>query len=387
MVQSKRDYYEVLGVGRNAAPDEIKRAFRQAALKYHPDRNREAGAEEKFKEVSEAYEVLSDPEKRNRYDRFGHRGLDGVGMHDFSGMAVDDIFSVFSDIFGDAFGGAFGGTRGRSRRDRGIDIQTVVDVDLKEVATGVQKTLRFQRADFCDACGGKGAAPGTAPVSCRTCGGYGQVERQTQMGFFVTRSVVDCPDCRGRGVVIEKPCRACRGSGRATKECVVNVKVPLGIHDGQRMRLRGEGEPGPSGMARGDLHCILRVRPHEFFERDGDHLICRLPISFTQATLGAQIEVPTLTGTTPLKVPPGTQPGAVFRLPGKGLPNLHNGRPGDEIVQVLIEIPRKLRRSQQDLLRKFAATEDKDVLPESKGFFERVKEYLTGTGEEGEPDR
>lgn len=378
MVRSKRDYYEVLGVERNAAPEEIKRAFRQSALKYHPDRNKEAGAEEKFKEISEAYEVLSDPERRNRYDRYGHRGLDGMGMHDFSGMAVDDIFSVFSDIFGDVFGGM--GPRSRVRGDRGIDIQTVVEVDLREVATGVEKSLRFRRADFCETCGGKGAQPGSAPTTCRACGGYGQVERQANMGLFVTRSVIDCPTCQGRGVVINRPCRKCYGSGRAEKECVLNVKIPAGIHGGQRIRLRGEGEPGRSGMARGDLHCILRIRPHEFFERDGDHLICRLPIAFTQAALGAQIEVPTLTGSTPLKVPPATQHGAVFRLAGKGLPNLRSGRSGDEIVQVLIEIPGKLSREQKELLRRFAATEDKEVLPESKGFFERVKEYLTGTG-------
>jgi molecular chaperone DnaJ len=383
MVHSERDYYEVLGVERNAAPDEIKRAFRQAALKYHPDRNKEAGAEEKFKQVSEAYEVLSDPEKRNRYDRYGHRGLEGVGMHDFSGMAVDDIFSVFGDIFGDMFG-SFGGVRARARGDRGIDIQAVIEVDLQEVATGVEKSLRFQRADFCQTCGGKGAEPGSSPQTCRTCGGYGQVERQTSMGLFITRSVVDCRDCHGRGEVIDRPCQQCHGSGRAQKECVINVKIPAGVHAGQRIRLRGEGEPGRSGMARGDLHCILRIRPHPFFERDGDHLICRLPISFTQAALGAQVEVPTLTGTTPLKIPAGTQHGAVFRLAGKGLPNLRNGRRGEEIVQVLIEIPSKLSRDQRELLRKFAATEDKDVLPESKGFFERVKEYLTGSA--GEAD-
>lgn len=385
MVQNKRDYYEVLGVDRNAAPDEIKRAFRQAALRYHPDRNKEPGAEQKFKEASEAYEVLSDPEKRNRYDRFGHRGLEGVGLHDFSGMAVDDIFSIFGDLFGDVFGEMSGfGPRRRSRRERGIDIQTVIDVSLREVATGVEKSLRFRREDFCPACGGKGAEPGTAPVTCRACGGYGQVEQQRQMGFFVTRSVVDCPHCRGRGQIIEKPCKKCAGSGRAAKECVINVKIPAGIHEGQRIRLRGEGEPGPSGMARGDLHCVIRIRPHEFFEREGDHLICRLPIAFTQAALGAQIEVPTLTGTAPLKIPPGTQHGAISRLPGKGLPNMRNGRVGDEIVQVLVEIPKKLTREQKELLRKFAATENKDVLPESKGFFERVKEYLTGSSGDAE---
>ena len=381
MVQNKRDYYEVLGVERNAAPDDIKRAFRQAALKYHPDRNQEAGAEDKFKQASEAYEVLSDPEKRNRYDRYGHQGLNGVGMHDFSGMGVEDIFSVFGDMFGDVFGGR-GGRRGRSRAERGIDIQAVIDISLKQVATGVEKTLKFQRADFCQTCGGKGAQPGTSAKTCRTCGGYGQVERQTNMGFFVTRSVVDCPDCQGRGEIIEAPCKVCHGSGRAHKECVINVKIPPGVHEGQRIRIRGEGEPGRSGMARGDLHCILRIQPHEFFERDGDHLICRLPIAFTQAALGAQIEVPTLTGTTPLKIPSGTQHGTIFRLPRKGLPSLRNGQTGDEVVQVLIEIPRKLSRAQKELLRKFAASENHDVLPESKGFFDRVKDYLTGTGDD-----
>jgi molecular chaperone DnaJ len=382
-VAEKRDYYEVLGVATTAAPDEIKRAFRQAALKYHPDRNKEEGAIDKFKEVSEAYEVLSDPEKRNRYDRYGHSGLNGVGVHDFSGMGVDDIFSVFGDIFGDVFGG-MGGRRGRSRADHGVDIQTVVEIDLKDVATGVEKSLQFQRADFCETCGGKGAEPGSSPATCRTCGGYGQVERQTNMGLFVTRSVVDCPDCHGRGVVIDKPCKKCHGAGQSKKECVINVKVPAGVHEGQRIRLRGEGEPGRSGMVRGDLHCILRIRPHQFLERDGDHLICRLPIGFTQAALGAQVEAPTLTGTTPLKIPAGTQHGAVFRLAGKGLPNLRNGRRGDQVVQVLIEIPKKLSRDQKDLLRKFAATEDHDVLPESKGFFERVKEYLTGGDDESD---
>jgi len=377
MVQDKRDYYEVLGVEKNSGPDEIKRAYRKAAMQYHPDRNKEPGAEVKFKEASEAYEVLSDPEKRNRYDRFGHQGLNGVGMHDFSGMGVNDIFSVFGDIFGDVFGGG----RSRGRAERGVDIQAVIEVDLREVATGVEKTLKFQRADFCATCGGKGAEPGSSPKSCRTCGGYGQVERQANMGPFVTRQVVDCPDCGGRGEIVEHPCKNCRGSGRARKECVINVKVPAGVHEGQRIRIRGEGEPGRTGMARGDLHCILQIKEHQFLERDGDHLICRAPISFTQAAMGAQIEAPTLTGAAPLKIPPGTQHGAIFRMPGKGLPNLRGGRVGDEIVQVLVEVPTKLSREQKDLLRKYAATEDKDVLPETKGFFDRLKKYITGDDE------
>ncbi|RMF85852.1 MAG: molecular chaperone DnaJ [Planctomycetota bacterium] len=374
---SKRDYYEVLGVNRSASPDEIKRAYRQAALKFHPDRNKDPGAEEKFKEASEAYEVLSDPQKRERYDRYGHEGLNGVGIHDFQGMGVEDIFSIFGDIFG----GAFGGGRRRAPRDRGVDIQTIVQIDLRDVATGVEKTLRFDRMDLCDHCGGSGGEPGSNVVTCRTCGGYGQVEQQTQMGIFTTRTVIDCPHCHGRGQTIERPCRKCGGSGRDRKETVLQVKIPPGIHDGQRIRLRGEGEPGASNTVRGDLHCVVQIRPHPFFERDGDHLICRLPISFTQAALGAQIEAPTLTGTAPVKIKPGTQHGDILRLQGKGLPNLRTGRTGDEIIQVLIEIPKKLTPAQKELLRKFAATEDKDVMPESKGFFERVKEYFTGGDE------
>ncbi len=375
---NKRDYYEVLGLSRTAGPDEIKRAYRQAALKFHPDRNKSADAEQKFKEAAEAYEVLADPEKRQRYDHYGHAGLEGARMHDFTGMGIDDIFSVFGDLFGDMFGGGMGRGRGRGRVERGVDIQTVVEVDLKEVATGVEKTLRFERADFCDRCGGQGAEPGTQRRQCRTCGGYGQVERQTSLGVFMTRTVTECPTCHGRGDLAEKPCKACNGTGQALKERVLNVKIPAGIHDGQSVRVRGEGEPGPGRSARGDLHCLVHVRPHEFLQRDGDHLICRLPISFTQAALGSQVEVPTLTGTSPLRIPPGTQHGAVFQLQGKGLPNLRGGRSGDEIVQVLVEIPKKLTKAQEELLRKFAATEDKTVLPESKGFFDRVKEYLTG---------
>jgi molecular chaperone DnaJ len=375
-VRKDADYYDILGVTRTASPDEVKRAYRQSALKYHPDRNKETGAEERFKEASEAYEVLSDPEKRQRYDRYGHAGLNGVGMHDFSSMRADDIFSVFGDLFGDLFSGAGGGGGVRTRVDRGVDIQTVIEVDLAEVATGVEKTLRFERQDFCDRCHGGGSEPGSAPETCHTCGGYGQVERQTSMGFFVSRTVTDCPDCRGRGTVIAKPCNDCGGSGRMGKERVLNVQIPPGIHDGQSIRMQGEGEPAPLGTTRGDLRCGIRVREHEFFEREGDHLVCRLPISYTQASLGAQVEVPTLTGTSPLRIPPATQYGTLHKLSGKGLPNLRSGRMGDLVVQIVIEVPKKLTREQEELLRKFAATEDSDVLPETKGFFERMKEYL-----------
>jgi molecular chaperone DnaJ len=377
MVAQKRDYYEVLGLRRDASPEEIKRAFRQAALKYHPDRNKAPDAEARFKEASEAYEVLSDQERRQRYDRFGHAGLDGATLHDFSGMGVEDIFSIFGDLLGDVFGG-----RARPRADHGVNIQTSIEIDLKDVATGVERTLRYDRNEVCERCDGSGAEPGSKRTTCRTCGGYKCIERQTSLGFLVTRSVVECPTCRGRGFLLEQLCRDCDGGGRTLRERVVSVKIPAGVHDGQSVRVRGGGEPGPSGRVYGDLTCVIRVRPHPFFERDGDNLICRLPVSFTQAALGAQVEVPTLTGTSPLRIPAGTQYGAVFHLEGKGLPNLRSGRRGDEIVQVLLEVPRKLSREQQELLRRFAATEDRSVLPESKGFFERVREYLTGQSQE-----
>lgn len=374
---TKRDYYEVLGVERSADGSAIKRAYRQAAMKYHPDRNREPGAEAKFKEAAEAYEVLSDPEKRARYDRHGHAGLEGAGMHDFSGMGVDDIFSIFNDLFGGA-----GGFGRRRAAERGVDIEAVVDIELSDVLTGVEKTLQFERADFCDRCGGQGCEPGTERKTCTTCGGYGQVERQASMGFFVSRQVVECPTCQARGWLADRPCHDCSGSGRAPRDRMIQVKIPPGVHDGQSIRVRGEGEPSASGRQRGDLRCLIRVQPHEFFQRDGDHLVCALPVSFTQAALGAQVDVPTLNGATPLKIAPGTQHGKIFRLEGKGLPNLRTGRRGEQIVQVLVEIPKKLSREQEELLRRFAATEDKSVLPESKGFFDRVREYLTRESDE-----
>jgi molecular chaperone DnaJ len=252
------------------------------------------------------------------------------------------------------------------------------------VLTGVEKSLRFERTDFCERCQGQGCEPGTQRRHCPTCGGYGQVERQTSMGFFVTRSVVECPRCNGRGWFAERPCGECQGSGRGRRAVTSVVKIPAGIQDGQTVRLRGEGEPSSSGNQRGDLRCVVRVKPHEFFQREADDVICLLPLSFTQAALGTQVDVPTLTGATPLRVPGGTQHGTVFRLPGKGLPNLRSGRRGNQIVQVAVEIPKKLSREQAELLRKFAATEDKSVLPYSKGFFEQVKEYLTREGEQKE---
>ncbi|UCC29953.1 MAG: molecular chaperone DnaJ [Phycisphaerales bacterium] len=372
---TKRDYYEVLGLSRDASPEQIKKAYRRLAHKYHPDRNREdPDAETKFKEAAEAFEVLSDPGKRQRYDQFGHAGLSGVGVHDFSHMGVDDIFSMFDDIFGGAFG--FGGRRHR----RGADLQTEVELTLTEVLTGAERSIQFARQDFCDTCGGTGAAPGSQQQTCRTCGGYGQVEQAG--GFLFGRVITACPACQGRGSVVVTPCKACRGTRRAMKERVVTVKIPAGVHDGQAVRIRGEGEAGEDGTQRGDLHCYVRVKPHPFLERHNNDLVCRMPISFTQAALGANVEVPTLSGKAELKIPRGTQHGQLFRLNGLGLPDIRNARRGDELVQVIVEIPKKLDSEQERLLRQFAVTEDKSVMPESKRFFDKLMEYLSGSSED-----
>ena len=373
-----RDYYEVLGVSREATPAEIKKAYRRYAHKYHPDRNPDdPDAETRFKEAAEAYEVLSQPEKRQRYDRFGHAGLSGAGVHDYQHMGVEDIFSMFGDIFGADF---FGGGRGR-RRGRGADLQTQVELTLEEVATGAERSIEFERYDFCDECGGSGAAPGSERRNCTTCGGYGQVEQTGGFGALFGRVVTTCPTCRGRRWQITKPCASCGGTGRSVKRRIVQVQVPPGMHDGQGIRLRNEGEPGAEGGQRGDLHCYVRIKPHPFFERHQNDLICRMPITFTQAALGAVVEVPTLKGKAELKIPPGTQHGAVFQLRGQGLPDIRTGRPGNELVQVAVEIPKKLDQQQEQLLRDFAATEDKSVLPESKGFFEKLMDYLGGSHE------
>lgn len=374
-VAEKRDYYEVLGVSREASPDEIKRAYRQAAMKYHPDRSAgDKDSEVKFKEASEAYEVLSDSERRSRYDRFGHAGLSGTAGHDFSRMRPDDIFSVFGDIFGDIFGG--GGHRG----SRGVDLQTEIVIALEDVANDVERQIEFSRNDYCDHCAGKGAEPGSKVVVCDTCGGYGQVERTAGGGFFSTRIVTACPACHGRGKTITKACKSCKGSGRMPKRRAVTVKVPAGIHDGQAIRLRGEGEPGDDGTSRGDLHCYVHVKPHPFLQRHGNDLLCELPISFSQAALGAEIEVPTLKGRQNVRIQAGTQHGELVKLHRLGLPDIRSGRVGDQVVRVLVEIPRKLNSKQESLLREFAETEDARVLPESRGFFDKLKDFFEGKG-------
>jgi molecular chaperone DnaJ len=372
---AKQDYYQALGVDKKASPEEIKRAYRRMAIKYHPDKNPgNKEAEAKFKECAEAYEVLSDPDKRKQYDQYGHEGLRGTGMHDFSRMNVEDIFSMpgFEDFFGSVFGG--GGRRGGRRGGpmRGYDLETGVELTLDEVAHGTEKTIEFTRQDRCPECNGSGAAPGTQPTRCPLCGGSGQVAKGG--GFF--QMVSTCPQCQGTGRIVKTPCPTCRGSGRVPKKRTVTIKVPPGVHEGQGIRVAGEGEPGRDGGPNGDLYVYVRVRSHEFLERDGNDLIAVVPISFTEAALGATIEVPSLDGTRQLKIPPGTQYGSLFRIRGQGLPDVRTGRTGDELVQVTVETPTNLNDRQEELLREFAKTENKNVSPKSKSFFERLKRHF-----------
>jgi molecular chaperone DnaJ len=367
-----RDYYEILSVERNADGDEIKRAYRKMAMKYHPDRNPgNQDAERIFKEAAEAYEVLSDPNKRQRYDRFGHAGLRGATGHDFSSMAVDDIFSMFGDIFGDMLGGARGGRRAQ----RGYDLETQTEITLEEVAAGVQQQIEFTRQDLCETCQGTGGKPGTEPVACVTCGGMGKVQQSGLGGMF--RMVTTCPACGGAGRTYAQKCPACRGAGRQPLKRVLSVKIPPGIHDGQVVRVPGEGEPGGNGAPRGDLHVVVRVTHHELFTRERDDLILRMPVSFTQAALGGTVKLPTLDGEQELTIPPATQHGEIFRVRGQGVPNLRSHRRGDLLVALMIEIPRKLTDKQEELLRQFAETEDHDVMPHSRGFLDKIKSYFS----------
>jgi len=372
----KRDYYEVLGVNKGANAGEVKKAYRKLALKYHPDKNPgDKAAEDKFKECAEAYEVLSNTDKRSRYDQYGHDGLRGSGMHDFSHMNADDISSVFGDIFGDIFGGFGGGSRRGQRRNgpqRGLDLETSVELTLNEIADGAEKTIEFTRQDECESCKGSGGEKGAQPKTCGTCGGSGQVARGG--GFF--QMVSTCPTCSGSGQVISKPCRKCRGIGTVAKKRVVNVKIPAGVHEGQGVRVAGEGEPGKMGGPRGDLFCYIRIKAHPFLMRDGSNLIAVVPVSFTQAALGGMIEVPSLEGQKQFKIRAGTQYGDVFRIKGQGLPDLRSGRQGDQLIRVTIETPKKLTESQRKILESFAETENKDIQPESSGFIEKLKKYF-----------
>lgn len=381
-----RDYYEILGLERTATADDIKRAYRRMAMKYHPDRNPgDTAAEEKFKEAAEAYEVLSDEKRRGLYDQYGHAGLRGTPGHDFRSMDPNDIFSMFNEIFSGLGGFPGGGPGGRSRRGgvaRGYDLETNVEVTLEEVLNGTSKDVDFNRLDVCDRCQGSGAKPGTEKRSCATCGGHGQVAQTGLGGMF--RMVTTCPTCKGAGQVITEKCDKCHGRGRVAVRRRLEVKIPPGIREGQAVAVRGEGEPpaqelSESGQGiRGDLHVVIHVRPHPLFQRDGDDLFLQVPISFTQAALGATIKIPTLDGSHELTIPRGTQHGELFKVGGAGLPNLRSGRRGILAVQIRIEIPKKLSGRQEELLREFAESEDRNVMPESAGFWSKIKDFLAG---------
>lgn len=370
---TKRDYYEVLGVARTASEDEIKKAYRKLALQYHPDRNpgnREA--EEAFKEASEAYEVLRDPEKRGLYDRFGHEGLRRTGFQGFTNF--DEIFSSFSSIFEDFFDF---GPRSRRRRTgpmRGDDLRYDLSIEFMEAAKGGTKKVEVEKEEACEACSGMGYPRESPPTPCDACGGAGQV-RRTQ-GFFSIAT--PCGQCRGRGVVYSEVCRGCRGSGRTLKKKPLTLKIPAGVDHGSQLRLISEGGPGLNGGPPGDLYVVLHVEPHDFFERDGDRLICRIPISFPQAAMGAEIEVPTLDGVEVLKIPKGTQTGDVLRLRGHGMPNLRSGRKGDLQVQIFVKTPTDLTARQEELLRELGELQGDTVLDTTKEPtpFGKVKEYI-----------
>ena len=366
----KRDYYEVLGVDRSATKEQISESYRKLALKYHPDRNPgDEMAIAKFKEAAEAFEVLNHAEKRAKYDRYGFQGLQGNDAPHF--RDVGDIFEAFGDMFGEGlFGELFGGGRGRGHRARrGGDVQCEVTLDLLEAAKGASKVVEFDRHSTCDTCGGSGAKPGTRPERCPYCGGNGRVVQAS--GFFSLQT--PCPSCRGSGRVIREVCPSCRGNGYVPRRVSRKVEIPPGVDNGTQLRLSGEGEPSTSGGPPGDCYCAIHVKEHPLFRRDGRDLVCQVPITYTQATLGAPIKVPTLNGPEQVDVPPGTQPGEVFTLRGRGMPDVRYHGRGDLHVQIMVEVPRRLSDRHEQLLRELAEIENADVSPKRKSFFEKIK--------------
>jgi molecular chaperone DnaJ len=346
---TKRDYYNVLGLDRNASDEDIKKSYRRLAMQYHPDRNPgDKEAEDKFKEAAEAYEVLSDQEKRDIYIRFGHEGLSNTGFRGFSGF--EDIFSSFGSIFEDVFGFSNGRSRSRTAARAGADLRYDLKISFMDAAFGMATDIDVAKLETCRDCQGTGAAAGTAPETCRRCQGRGQVTQSS--GFFSISTT--CPNCRGQGMVITEPCRLCMGTGRNKVTKRVNIKIPAGVETGSRLRLRGEGEQGAFGGPNGDLYVFIHVEAHEFFERNGDDIYCRIPISFVQATLGASIEVPTLMSTEKLKIPKGTPTGKTFRLKGKGIAHLRGFGRGDQIIETVVTIPTHLNKKQEELLREYA---------------------------------
>ena len=373
---SKRDYYEVLGVNRDAGDDEIKKAYRKLAMKFHPDRNPDnKDAEEKFKEAKEAYEMLSDPQKKAAYDRYGHAGVDpsmgaGPGAQGFEGGFAD----AFGDIFGDLFGGG-GGRGGRSNVYRGADLRYNLEITLEEAARGAEKTIRIPTVEECGTCHGSGAKPGTQPKPCPTCNGHGQV--RVQQGFFSIQQT--CPKCHGSGKIIPDPCRDCGGAGRTKKQKTLEVKIPAGIDDGMRLRHAGHGEPGVNGGPPGDLYVEIHIRKHAVFERDHDDLHCEMPISITTAALGGEIEIPTLEGMARLKIPAETQSGKVFRLRGKGIKNVRSHVHGDLMCHVVVETPVSLTERQKELLREFEESASGNAdrhNPKAKGWMDKVRDFF-----------
>jgi molecular chaperone DnaJ len=365
---AKRDYYEVLGVDRSADDNALKSAFRKLAMQYHPDRNADHGAEEKFKEASEAYEVLCDPDKRARYDRFGHQGLEGFGggASGFGGNV--NINDIFGEIFGDIFGG-----RGRQRqaRNRGSDLRYNLEISFEEAAFGAEVTVKIPRPKRCEQCEGTGSKT-KQTRQCPTCAGAGEV-RFTQGFFAVSRA---CSQCNGTGNIVADPCKSCKGSGRLESETSLQVKIPGGVDTGTRVRLAGEGEIGENGGPPGDLYVVVHVKEHPLFVREEYEVLCEVPISFTQAALGAQIDVPTLDGKVKMKIPAGTQSGKVFRLKGKGIPHLHGSARGDEHVRVTVETPTDLNDKQREILEQFAEAAGESVNPQGKSFFEQVRKLF-----------
>lgn len=378
---SKRDFYDVLGVGRDASADELKKAYRNLAKKYHPDQNQgDKEAEQRFKELNEAYDALKDDQSRAAYDQFGHAAFDGGmggmgargGARGFGGGA--SMSDIFDDLFGEFMGGRRGG-RGDGGRMRGHDLRYNMEIDLEEAFEGKKAQIRVPSSVACETCSGSGAAPGSSPVTCTTCQGHGKV--RASQGFFTIERT--CPTCHGRGQTIDKPCTACHGQGRVEKERTLSVNIPAGVEDGTRIRLAGEGEAGMRGGPAGDLYIFLSVRPHRLFERDGADLFCRVPISMATAALGGEIEVPTLGGKrVKVKVPEGAQTGRQFRLKSKGMPVVNSRETGDLYIQITVETPVHLTKKQKELLREFETSSSDSNSPESSGFFARVKEFWDG---------
>ena len=377
---SKRDYYEVLGVSRTCGEAELKSAFRKLAMQHHPDRNPgNAECEHRFKEINEAYDVLKDGDKRAAYDRFGHAAFEHGGMGGGHGFGADFAHS-FADIFDDLFGMG-GGRRGRTQgRERGSDFRYNMEISLEEAYAGKTAQIRIPTSVICESCSGTGAKAGSKPKSCATCGGAGKV-RHAQ-GFFTLERT--CPACHGQGQVIENPCPSCAGAGRITRERTLSVNIPAGVEDGTRIRLAGEGEAGLRGGPAGDLYIFLSLAPHEFFQRDGADLHCRVPISMVTAALGGEFEVPSIDGSqVRVKVPGGTQVGRRFRLSGKGMPVLRSKQSGDMYVQVAVETPQNLTKRQRELLVEFEKLSSEHTQPESASFFSRVKDFLDAFGNRG----